>query len=191
MKSFFLILILLVFNSALEAQYKAIAPSIQLEASVNTSAMFREHFVGIKGGTKLYTGREGFYCGMDAIYAKAYTKSTWPNVGSYRYNTTSSILSPLIGYTFFRTDRFNLRMTLKCNFINTSSQLATDYPLLKNYLIEGYSYTHTSIGGSMHFLYRVTPNLGYFAEFNLLKIAKGNQRVLIGLGVTYNILNSH
>ena len=81
---------LVVFNSALQAQYKAVPPSIQLEASLNTSALFREHFLGIKGGTKLYIGREGFYCGMDAIYAKAYTKSTWPNVGSYRYNTTTS-----------------------------------------------------------------------------------------------------
>ena len=29
------------------------------------------------------------------------------------------------------------------------------------------------------------------AELNLLKITKYNERVLLGLGVTYNILNSH
>ena len=179
------------FGNVLQAQYKAVPPGIQLDLGPTASIPFREHQFGLKGGTKFYIGRVGFYIGMDAIYAKGSTKSTWPNVGSYRYNTTSSILSPLIGYTLYRTERYNLRLSLKCNFIKTETQLSTDYPTLKNYLIENYALTHTNVGGSMHFLYRVTPNVGCFAELTYLKTGPQNERALFGLGITYNILNLH
>lgn len=191
LKTVFLILLLIVFGSAANGQYKAVAPNIQLEIGPTLPIPIREHLLGVKGGAKFYIGRAGYYFGIDGLYAQGYSNYTWPNVGNYRYNTTFRLLSPLVGYTFFRTEPYNLRLNLKCNFMKSESQLATESPTLRNYLIEKYDFTHTNLGGSLHFLYRATPNLGYFAELTYLKTAKENEKLVIGFGLTYNILNAH
>lgn len=148
------------------------------------------HAIGLQGGIK-YTPVTiiPIYLGFDEILLHSNEKSTWPDVGTYRYNITSSLFSLDLGLHALREKRVSVDMGISWDFIYSKARLETDNATLKDFLLDRYERRYQSIAGFLHVNGKINKTLSAFLRVSLHNKQYTNNQVVLGCGLAYNIYN--
>lgn len=148
------------------------------------------HAIGVQGGIK-YTPVTiiPVYLGLDEILLHSNEKSTWPDVGTYRYNITSSLFSLNMGLHALREKRITLDMGISWDFIHSRAHLETDNATLKDFLLDAYERKYQTIAGFLHVNGQINKTLSAFVRVTLHNRQYTNNQWVVGCGLAYNIYN--
>jgi hypothetical protein len=146
---------------------------------------------GIQGGLK-YTPNTVIpvYLGLDGIILHSKVKSTWPDVGSYRYNTSSTFFSMNLGLHFLKNRRTSFDMGISWDFLHSTGRLETDNATLRNFLLDKYDHRNQSISGFLHINGKINNAISAFLRVSLHDKQYTNNQWILGCGLAYNIYNS-
>lgn len=146
--------------------------------------------IGIQGGIK-YTPVTviPIYLGFDEILLHSNVKSTWPDVGTYRYNITSSLFSLNLGLHAMRDKRISVDMGISCDFLHSKAHLETDNAMLKDFLLDSYERRNQTIAGFLHANCKINRELSAFLRVTLHNRQYTNNKWVVGCGLAYNIYN--
>ena len=147
--------------------------------------------IGIQGGVKCTPNTAiPVYLGLDGIMLHSNIKNTWPDVGTYSYNTTSTFFSMNFGLHALKNRRISLDFGISWDFLHSSSRLETDNAKLKDYLLDKYEHRNQTIGGFMHVNGKINNAISAFLRVSFHNRQYTNNQWIIGCGLAYNIYSN-